>query len=203
MYGDNLLDGIAKELNQNPIKVMPHKNYAHLPDANKMLHLSNQYVNQPILFDHLYQVDDVGYNKNKVNRIRNLRELYSKAFDVKCERTKYIYLKRGKNANQRILKTCGFKIIDAEEMGFNEIAKEVCNSDIVMGVEGSQLTHGLLGIKEGGYMIALQPPCHFQPTARPRCESVGVRWGFLVGFKNDMGFEIPLDDLKKLLDIIT
>ena len=209
MYGDNLLDGIAKERDQYAIKVMPHKNYFHLPEANQILNLSDHYLTQPTTFDHLYIVDDGGYNKNKVERIKNLRKLYEKSASSIKEKNRYVYLERGKSANPRILSnekeitdylaSCGFKIINPEHMTFSEIADEIVGCEIVMGVEGSQFTHGLLGVKEGGYVIQLEPPYHFQPTDRPRCESVGVRWGFLVGFENNKGFEIPLDDVKKLL----
>ncbi len=210
VYGDNLLDGIADKIGQKAVKIMPHKNYFHLLDLNKLLHLSNNYIESPTTFDHLYMPEDIGYNQDKINRIRQLRARYNKDEEIGSTDPKYVYLARGANANARILsneqevtsylKTIGFKIINPEEMTVSELVTETSDSDIVIGVEGSQLTYGLLGLKDGGHMLQLMPPWHFQATDRPRCESVGVRWGFLVGIENERGFELPLDDIKQLLE---
>ncbi len=210
MIADNLLEEISKELGINPIKVMPHTKYSHLPDINKIMHLSTNYINKPTYFDNLYVPDDSGYNTNKVNRLKNLRTLFTQSSYINSENKKNIYLlrnvkndARGLSNEQELtdyLETCGFKIINPSQMSVDEIAAEVIDSDLIIGVEGSQLGYGSLGLKEGGLMIALQPPYHFQSSWRPRCEAVDVHWGFLVGFQNEKGFEIPLDDLKRLLE---
>ena len=208
---DTLLETIAEECNHPPLKVTPHMYYPHLVDVNKVLALSPHYTNTVTKFDHLYIPEDLGYNKNKVKRLKTLRKRFSDYANNSHKPANNLYILRGGKASPRILsnekqltdylETCGFSIIDPYEMEVDEIVQAVNNSNIVIGVEGSQLSYGSLGINEGGILITLQPPFHFQPSFRPRCASVGVRWGFLVGIENDKGFEIPLDDLKRLLDL--
>ena len=210
MITDNLLECIAQEVNQLPLKVRPHTNYADLPDLNRILQLSSLYRDDTVYIKHLYIPDDMGYNQNKVNRLNQLRKRYLDYANDKNNAQDKIYILRGEKASPRLLtneseitdylKTCGFAIINPSELTVDEIASATANSEIIIGVEGSQLSYGTLGIKEGGTMIVIQPPYHFQSSFRPRCASIGVGWGFLVGIENEGGFELPLDDLKRLLE---
>lgn len=61
---------------------------------------------------------------------------------------------------------------------------------MVVGVEGSQLSHEIFFLHDGGKMCAMQPPTRFTTILKHWCDSVGIAFGFVVGEQTATGWAI-------------
>ena len=207
---DNLLELLAEQLGIEPLKIAPHTKYPHLEYLTAILGLSAYRDYGPILIEELWIIDDSGYNQGKRRRLRELRARLWKNFDSPHVPERFVYLRRGErymagralsNEDEVVesLRAKGFCIIDPSRCAAREVLEKTIGSSLVVGVEGSQMGYGFLGLREGGLMLTLQPPYHFQSAFRPRCASVGVDWGFIIGTKSDGGFSIDVPELGRIL----
>jgi hypothetical protein len=73
-------------------------------------------------------------------------------------------------------------------------------SEVVVSVEGSQMTHALATLRDGGTLIALQPPDRFNNNYADLCDCAGLRYGFIVGERVQGGFRVDIPQLLALLD---
>lgn len=207
---DNILDDISSDMGIPAIKAEPILSYPHRPAICSLLGINETPPDELLYISKFHTVLDIGYNKHKMRRLRcirsNLRD--AQAFEPVDQP---VFLERGKNSKSRgnitneeelykFLDNHGFKIVDPSDLTFEEALAAVFDSPLVMGIEGSQLAYGFLGLRPGGAMIALQPPHCFQSSFRPRCISVGLQWGFIVGQERRHGFRIPLDDITELFE---
>lgn len=97
------------------------------------------------------------------------------------------------------LRSLGFRVIDPAHSTLDEILSAVSGSRIIVGVEGSQLSHGFFGIGEGDAMLVLQPPNRFGCIDKERCDRRGIRYAFSIGYPEPEGFRIDLDSLMRVL----
>jgi hypothetical protein len=209
LLGDTLLELIAGDLAVKPLKTRPRRDYPHQDGITESLGLSRDYADC-IRVGRLHIIEDVGYNRYKRKRLRYLRSELRRSLGSRSSGPSPIYLLRGdryqsgrKLLNEgeiiHFLERRGFAILDPITLPTSQLLHAVLDCPVAIGVEGSQLAHGCLGLRETGLMLTLQPPYRFQPSSRPRCTSVGVRWGFLVGLQRPGGFEIPVDELAAIL----
>jgi len=210
LVADNLRELLAKEMNIKPLKIRPHTSYEHLPEINKLLNLDEQYSEGVIHIKNLYMTADKGYNENKRQRCEKLRSSLRENIKGKSE-SSMVYISRGEKYSAgrgltneadviKYLLGKGFLILDPTRSSAHEILQQILNCSIVIGIEGSQLAYGFLALKKGGVMLTLQPPYHFQSAFRPRCDAVGVRWGFIVGDEEPNGFSVNIEDIDKILE---
>ena len=73
---------------------------------------------------------------------------------------------------------------------------------VVVGVEGSHLLHGLWTIAERGAMLVLQPPFRFNNVGKNYTDCLGQRYAFVIGHPQEGGFVIQLDEFKTVLDMV-
>jgi len=211
LVADNLRELLAQEMHIEPLKIKPHTFYEHLPEINKLLNLNEQYSEGVIHIKNLYMTNDIGYNENKRQRCEKLRSSIRLNIKEKFDNS-MVYIGRGEkyssgrgltNEDEIIeyLSGKGFLILDPSKLSAHDILQQILNCSIVIGIEGSQLAYGFLALKRGGLMLTLQPPYHFQSAFRPRCDAVGVRWGFVVGDEEPHGFRVNINDIDKVLDL--
>ena len=211
LISDNILELLANSLTIEPLKIKPHTNYHHLDELNNLLKLRNTYQHDILRIKRLYLIDDTGYNLNKVSRLKLLRSVIKNEITQHNSNNSLIYLKRGQGYESgrklinedeiiKYLLNKNFQIIDTSKLSATDILSKIINSSIVVGIEGSQLGYGLLGLKKNGLMMVLQPPYHFQASFRPRCVSVGINWGFTVGIEKPGGFTISPAELDIILN---
>ena len=210
LVADNCRELLAREMNIEPLKIRPHTQYIHLPELNKILGLRETYNEGTIFIKNLYVTNDQGYNANKRARCNELRSNLRKNIVNDGKHNQMIYIGRGSSYSSgrglineaeviEYLSSIGFLIIDPTQTSAIEILEKTINCSVVVGIEGSQLAYGFLALKEGGLMLTLQPPYHFQSAFRPRCDAVGVRWGFVVGVEQTGGFDIDVKDVADVL----
>ncbi len=210
LVADNLLELLAERQGIEPLKILPHMQYPHLQHLTSVLGLREYKDQGPILIEELWIIDDSGYNQDKRNRLRELRSRLRENLGSPRDPERFIYLRRGglclpgralSNEDEVIesLRSAGFCIIDPSTCTAREVLEKIVGSSAVVGVEGSQMGYGFLGLREGGLMLTLQPPYHFQSAFRPRCASVGVDWGFIIGKQDKDGFSIDVSELAEIL----
>lgn len=210
LLADNLLDLLADEMGIRPLKVWPHSAYPHIAELNNFLGLRETYERGVLHIKNLFIIDDTGYNAGKRRRLARLRATLRERLEGRSNGPRLVYICRGSgfvrerallNEEEVIsfLSSQGFAIVDPSQHSAKEVLLSTLDSTVVAGIEGSQLGYGFLGLKEGGFMLALQPPYHFQSAFRPRCASVGIDWGFIVGDECPGGFTIDINSLRTIL----
>ncbi|MDX2230039.1 MAG: glycosyltransferase family 61 protein [Leptolyngbyaceae cyanobacterium bins.349] len=165
-------------------------------------------------------IDDVGQNEFKRDRYQLMRSklmrsklMHSKLQAIPSKQPpRGVLLLRGKSGVKRLLvneqevaaflRDQGFVCLNVETLSAQEIVQQSLGASIVVGVEGSQLVHGLLTMADGGALITLQPPYRFNNPYKDYidCFDTGIRYGFVVGQAAPDGFEIDLHDLARTLE---
>lgn len=159
-------------------------------------------------FNHFVYFEDVGENSLKKRRYDELRSRLRKMHPLGG--AKRVFLHRGTGGSVRnlvnekaideLLARNGFTIVDPGKQNAQEIAQICSGSQIVLGVEGSQLVHGLMGMRLGGCILALMPPDRFINHFKDQSDCIGVRYGMIIGTPADGGFIVDPDDLSRLLE---
>lgn len=161
-------------------------------------------------FKELIFIEDFGQNQFKRERYDYIR---SKLKAVTSLQTGWgVMLLRGDSGNRRsllneqevaeFLSKQGFTIVDPQKTSAKEIVLQTLGAKIVVGVEGSQLVHGLFTLGEAGTILTLQPPYRFNNVYKDYTDCLGLKYGFIVGKQVADGFEISIEDLARTLDAI-
>jgi capsular polysaccharide biosynthesis protein len=94
----------------------------------------------------------------------------------------------------------GFDIIDLATTDALSIARRSLGARIVVGVEGSHLSHALYSMADGGAFLVIQPPDRFALPYKEYADRLGLRFGFVVGSAAETGFTVDLDEMARMLD---
>jgi capsular polysaccharide biosynthesis protein len=180
----------------------------HQVEYSQLLNVSST----PVLnarFEELIIIQDFGQNKFKRERYEYIQSQLKQLPSHSCQG---VMLLRGSLGNQRsllnenkvaeFLSAQGFTIIDSEKTPAREIVRQTRGTKIVVGVEGSQLVHGLFTMADGGVVLTLQPPYRFNNVHKDYADCLGLRYSFVVGKQVGHGFEINIEDLARTLDKI-
>ena len=100
------------------------------------------------------------------------------------------------------LREWGFDILSPSELTVDEIVRRTAGSRLVMGVEGSHLSHAVFTMAEGGTMVTLQPPSRIAMPYKEFTDVMDMRYALLIGDESgeDM-FTVDLDALERLLGL--
>ncbi|OQW69067.1 MAG: hypothetical protein BVN34_06035 [Proteobacteria bacterium ST_bin12] len=121
------------------------------------------------IVENLYLLTDSSQNSYKQNRYQSLRQELEQ-YNFQDANFSGTYILRGSNTqgaprvldneNELIahLKKQNFNILDLEKMSAKEIVKRLWNTPMVIGVEGSALTHAILPLRKFGSMLVIQSP---------------------------------------------
>jgi len=96
----------------------------------------------------------------------------------------------------------GFRIVDPMTSSVAEMAASCANAPVVVGIEGSHMTHAVLALGTGAAFITIQPPFKFDNTCKPYCDALAIKYGFTVGTAAEGGFQIEADRLLRMIDKI-
>jgi capsular polysaccharide biosynthesis protein len=160
-------------------------------------------------FDRIVVLDDIGQNAYKRERVLALRDMFRSK--VHSRRHRGVMLLRGNSGMRRVLlneaevasamKERGYAVLDPRDCSADDVASICLDTEVVLGVEGSQLAHGIMLMSPGGTLVELQPPWGFNVTFKDRCDCDGMRYAFIVGHAQDDGaFSIDVSALHRLLD---
>ncbi|WP_416666201.1 glycosyltransferase 61 family protein [Egbenema bharatensis] len=161
-------------------------------------------------FDEIFIIDDRGQNDYMRERHASLRSLLRSAYPLSPHSK--VMLKRGSDGETRPIKNAaaveaflmrqGFAIVEPAKLAPEEIVQQVLGAQLVLGVEGSQLTHALYTIADGGTLLTLQPPRRFNSVLKIFTDCMDLNFALFLGDIADNGFTIDIERLAKLLDKI-
>jgi capsular polysaccharide biosynthesis protein len=190
-FGHWLLDDIpltlaAKRVGE-AINVMtelsPHQQaYAEMMGANSRSILHAQ-VKELII------IDDLGQNHYKADRLKEMRARLLKRFPSPVS-NKVMLLRKNTGKSRLLVNEMeiaerladqGFQIISPLETSAEELVRACLGAQVVVGVEGSHLTHGLLCMAPGTTVLAIHPPERFDAVLKDWCDCKQVRYAFVVG----------------------
>ena len=102
----------------------------------------------------------------------------------------------------RFLTDRGFEVIDPATASAEQIAVQTLEAKIVVGVEGSHLSHAIYTAADGCTFLVLQPPDRFALAYKEFTDRLDMTFAFLVGDRAPHGFTVPVDDLARMLDFL-
>jgi len=183
---------------------------AHQVDYSNLLEIAATPVHQAY-FKRLIVIQDFGQNQFKRERYEYIR---SKLRTVPSRQSgQKVMLLRGNSGVRRslvneteiaeFLSSHGFIIVDPQRLSVNEILFETLGAEIIVGVEGSQLAHGLFALRAAGTILTLQPPNRFNNVFKDYTDCLGLNYSFVVGNPVAGGFEIRIEDLVRTLDMVS
>lgn len=154
---------------------------------------------------------DFAQNSHKRRRYEELRSrLRRHLTSVVACRGAGVYVRRGLGGEPRvllneeevvrILADAGFDVLDPATLTADEIASRSLEARIVVGVEGSHLSHAIYSMADDGAFLVLQPPDRFALAYKEYADRMEMRFAVLVGDRASQGFSVPASDLLKMLD---
>jgi hypothetical protein len=213
-FGNFLLDDLPLGLIPEPGApsiVVASNSYPHEAGYRDLLSLPRPPLLRNASVRRLVVYTDFAQNSFKASRYQELRNRMRRNFSGAASRSgPGIYLKRGATGERRILtneadlerllESLGFDIIEPATLTSQEIARRGLDARIVIGVEGSHLSHAIYTVADGGSFLVIQPPDRFAMAYKEFTDRVGLRFGFVVGRPDHDGFTVDLDELKQMLD---
>jgi hypothetical protein len=96
----------------------------------------------------------------------------------------------------------GFRIVDVTMQSATEIISACVGAQILIGIEGSQLAHGLVVLQPGASVIMLQPPYRFVGAMKVTADMENINYGFVVGIAKDEGFYINFEEIERTIELL-
>ena len=120
------------------------------------------------------------------------------------------YLRRGAAGESRVLvneaalesalQSLGFDVIDPDQLSAREIARRSLDARLIMGVEGSHLSHALFSAADGACFLVVQPPYRFAMPYKEFTDRMDMRFALVVADPAPGGFAVDLNDIHRLLE---
>lgn len=162
-------------------------------------------------FRELVLFDDMSNNQSKHLRYRAMGEKLLS--HVNHENHPGVFILRGGDGDLRFLrnelevaehlrKTRGFRILNPLKTDVPTIVATCAGARTVIGVEGSQLVHGVNVLPTGGSLLTLQPPNRFVSYYKFLTDRDRQNFGFVVGTPEGDGFKIDLQEVERTLDLL-
>jgi hypothetical protein len=134
-------------------------------------------------FDELFVVDqNDAENAFKRARLREVRRRLRGDLEVRPHAG--VMLLRGSSGQLRrlvnegalaeSLQRRGIDVLDPTQLSVADIIRRCAGAQVVIGVEGSQLSHGIVQLDDGGSLLVIQPPQRFNNPLKAPCDALGV-----------------------------
>ena len=181
------------------------------PDKKTYLDLFEQNIpTAGLLFaNRVIFYDDISQNEHKIARVKTIRgAVYSRLLGNTPP--EIVYLKRGIGGETRrmvneveiidALRHRGVLCLEAEDLE-TPVINSIIGCRLFISVEGSQISHAVYGIRDGGGLLVLQPPDRFYNSHLDWAVPMGIQYGSVVGLPDEDGFRIPIDEILKTIDL--
>jgi len=162
-------------------------------------------------FKRLVIFDDVGQNRHKRQRFKSLGDqlLGGRAATPHAG----VFLLRGRAGQRRVLRherkiaerlqqTRGIRVIDPMAHSAAQIIEMCAGAEVVVGVEGSQLVHGLVMLRPGGSLLTLQPPNRYCSLFKNLTDRDDQKFGIVVGTPAGEDFDADVGEIERTLDLM-
>lgn len=153
-------------------------------------------------------VSDIGFSPKKAERLRSLRTRLRERVGA-TERSEVVFIRRGRddrlrnphNEDQLVTKFegLGAKVVDGDKP-ISEVLQQVLDADIIIGMEGSQLAHAALLLRDGGALVVMQSPFRFYNPHYEWTRLMDMHYGTVVGTVTEDGFVMNTDEVVRLIE---
>lgn len=211
-FGHWLTDDVPLAMTASPLAppIVPNRKWTpHQRQYLTLFGLSPRSVEEAWVRE-LTILDDVGANASKRERWQHMRARVRRLGGPAAERPGVMFL-RGSTGNIRRLTNemeiaehfaaRGFEIVEAETLTVHELARRAAGARVVLGVEGSQVLHGLFAMADGGAVVTLQPPDRFLTSIKIYCDALGLRFAMVIGDGSTTKFHIDVDRVARTVDL--
>jgi hypothetical protein len=93
----------------------------------------------------------------------------------------------------------GIRIVEPGTDG-EALVQNLLDAAVIVTIEGSQASHGVYTLAEGGALLILQPPERFYNPHHEWARLLGMRYGITVGQKDGPGFRIHPGEALRMID---
>lgn len=183
----------------------------HMLEYRSMLDMKPVLTNAAYIKDAIFFDDDWGNNKSKHERFAaNRNKLISQFHSSKHTG---VFIIRGNSGNSRVMineveiaeqlsKKYSLRIVDINTHSVFEILEACVGAQIIIGIEGSHLMHGLMALQPGSSLLVLQPPYRFCGVLKMTTDMEKIHYGFVVGIPKEEGFYINFEEVEKTIDLL-
>jgi hypothetical protein len=161
-------------------------------------------------FHELVLFEDTSNNRSRHQRYRAMGDKLLSHVDPTAHPG--VFILRGSDGDLRLLRNeleiaehlrrhRGFRVIDPMHSDVPGIVAACAGARVVIGVEGSQLVHGVNVLQPGCALLALQPPNRFVSYYKYLTDRDHQHYGFVVGVPEGNGFRIDIEEVERTLDL--
>lgn len=209
LINDCLTYALSRE---HPRPVMTRRNLiGHMPQYAQRIAMQAASVGDAS-FDELILFGDASHNDGKRERADRMRAAV--IADARPEPHVGTFLLRGTSGDRRVLvnereiaeflaERHGFRVIDPVSSRVDDIVEACAGARILIGVEGSQLAHGLIIMPPTATLLTLQPPARVTSALKIVTDRQGQGFALVIG--TDAGanqFHIDPYEIERTLDLI-
>lgn len=192
-----------------PVTSTPEKG-GHVPRYEQLLSMSPQRFGD-VHFDELILFDDHYNNSGRIARAHDMRQrLLAGRKATPCPG---VFLYRGRSGDARILENedeiaenlesqYGFRVIFAEDYSVDDLVRACGDTQVIAGVEGSQLNHGMAVMPPGGTLLTMQPADRTTTAMKLLTDRWQQKFALMVGVGTANGFRIEWPEVQATLDLI-
>ncbi|MFV0332776.1 MAG: glycosyltransferase 61 family protein [Tropicimonas sp.] len=151
---------------------------------------------------------ELGFSRDKARRIRDLRARLRQGV-VGHGAGRVVYIARGPGGAPRTMENedallaaldaAGVMILRPEGNA-EALLNELLDASLVISIEGSQLTHAVFSLAEGGGVLTIQPPDRFYNPHHEWTRLMGMRYGIVVGQPGEGGFTVDAGEVLAMID---
>ena len=151
---------------------------------------------------------ELGFSRDKARRIRDLRERLRRQI-VARQPGRIVYIARGPGGAARTMENEGVLLealaaagiaIVRPEGDTDALLEQLCDAALIISIEGSQLTHAVFALAEGGRILVIQPPDRFYNPHHEWARLMGMGYGIVVGTPRDQGFTVDPGEVLAMID---
>lgn len=183
----------------------------HMLEYESLLDMNPFRTNAAFLKNAVFFDDNWGNNNKKKELFAaNKKKLLSK-FPVASHPGVFI-LRRGSGKTRIMLNEIeiaeqlqnkyGFKIVDVTQQSVAEIIAACVGAQVLVGIEGSHLMHGLMAMQSGTSILTLQPPNRFCGVLKLTTDMENIHYGFVVGIQKEENFYVNFEEVERTLELL-
>lgn len=161
-------------------------------------------------FDELTLFEDKSQTANKRKRALEMRRRL-----IGNERARHpgVFLLRGADGDHRLLRNeqaiaarlasrRGFTVLDPLASSISTIIDACASAQVVAGVEGSHLAHGLVSMPADACVLVIQPPTRVVSVLKGWADRQGQRFAVIIAEGNSREFVADIGEVERTLDLL-
>ena len=182
----------------------------HMLEYESMLGMNPIRTNATHMKNALFFDDDWGNNKSKherfvINRNKLLAQFpgvsHPGVFILRRNSGKTRIMLNEIEIAEQLRDKYGFRIVDVTKHSVAEIISACVGAQILVGIEGSHLMHGLMVLQPGTSVLTLQPPNRFCGVLKITTDMENQNFGFVVGIPKEDSFYIDIEEVERTIDL--